>query len=199
MLCQNCNIHQATIHIQEIVNGEKKSVHLCVECAEKQSIDIPGFKELNLSEMLFNLTHDTFANDDADIHIHNSEESTDKPHVLTCPYCGWDGIKVKKNGRMGCPKCYDVFTKYISTLLVGMHKGMTHTGKVPFLHRNPSEMAMAKEFRNRSAIQNELASLKKKLNEAVGREDYETAAKLRDNITSMNNELANYMHGTEDK
>ena len=39
MKCQSCEL-PATIHLTEIVNGKKKELHLCHECAEKPLIEI---------------------------------------------------------------------------------------------------------------------------------------------------------------
>ena len=35
MLCQICKANPATIHIQEIVNGQTNTLHICPECAKK--------------------------------------------------------------------------------------------------------------------------------------------------------------------
>lgn len=32
MLCQNCNINEATIHLYTSVNGQKKQIDLCQNC-----------------------------------------------------------------------------------------------------------------------------------------------------------------------
>ena len=42
MLCQICNKNPATIHVQEIINGEKKVFHLCGESGNRA--DSPEFQ-----------------------------------------------------------------------------------------------------------------------------------------------------------
>ena len=51
MLCQICKKNPATVHVQEIVNGEKRIMHFCAECAEKKSMLEP-FLRLLISEGL---------------------------------------------------------------------------------------------------------------------------------------------------
>ena len=38
MLCQICKANPATIHIQEIVNGQTNTLHICAECAKKRNL-----------------------------------------------------------------------------------------------------------------------------------------------------------------
>ncbi len=61
MLCQICNKNPATIHVQEIINGEKKVFHLCGECASKKAETEPILQSFNLAEMLYNFTNEKAA------------------------------------------------------------------------------------------------------------------------------------------
>jgi len=72
---------------------------------------------------------------------------------------------------LGCPYDYEIFEKPLSNLIENIQNGKTvHCGKVP--SRAPAD---AKK-------QIELLNLKKQLEEAVKAENYELAAKLRDQI-----------------
>ena len=71
---------------------------------------------------------------------------------------------------MGCSECYTAFADSLETLLKGMHKGTQHKGKVP-----PA-------LRKAAAQKAELTRLESDLKAAIGREDFETAASLRDQI-----------------
>ena len=57
MLCEICNKNEATIHIQEIVGGKKKSLHLCSACAAAKQhgagMDIGPF---DLAGLLYKLS-----------------------------------------------------------------------------------------------------------------------------------------------
>ena len=82
MLCQICNKNPATIHVQEIINGEKKVFHLCGECASKKAETEPILQSFNLAEMLYNFTNEKAA------------ESADAPEdaapaaAVKCGTCG---------------------------------------------------------------------------------------------------------------
>ena len=95
MLCQICNKNPATIHVQEIINGEKKVFHLCGECASKKAETEPILQSFNLAEMLYNFTNEKAA------------ESADAPEdaapaaAVKCGTCGWDTERFRKTGRLG--------------------------------------------------------------------------------------------------
>ena len=55
MLCQNCHENEATIHVQQIVNGKIQVFHLCEKCAAKKGIEAPDLDDFNLAEMLFDI------------------------------------------------------------------------------------------------------------------------------------------------
>ena len=74
---------------------------------------------------------------------------------------------------MGCEACYHVFRPILDPLLDGMHAGTRHLGKVP----SSSE--------SRIQFEQSIHSLKKKLKDAVEKEDYEEAAQLRDNLHDL--------------
>lgn len=51
MLCDECHVNPATIHVTRIINGKKSVKHLCAECAAKlgympQDYGFPGFFEI---------------------------------------------------------------------------------------------------------------------------------------------------------
>ena len=57
MLCEICKKNPATIHIQELIAGSKKSLHICVKCAEKKAnIPLHFDGDFDFTEMLYNLT-----------------------------------------------------------------------------------------------------------------------------------------------
>ena len=60
MLCEICHKNEATIHIQEIIGGQKKSMHLCSSCAAaKQQGEGLGFDPFNLAGLLYKLSGNT--------------------------------------------------------------------------------------------------------------------------------------------
>lgn len=173
MLCKICNKNPATIHIQEIINGEKKSLHICAECAAKKSQSDPVLQGFNLAEMLYNLSGQIDMTQDEE---HKDEVSSAEPqHLLVCDDCGWDTAKFRKTGRLGCAKCYQVFREILTSALKNMHRGAMHVGKRPGGSSN----------REAGKLMLEIMNLQKELDELVQREEYEKAAIVRDKINAL--------------
>lgn len=154
MKCQFCS-NPATVHLTDIVNKQKKELHLCQTCAEQQHLI--KHKELNLSAILQTL-----------IGPHVGQVN-DELARLACPHCGIRYMEFRAEGRLGCPHDYDVFRAGLEPLLQRIHQGNRHRGKVPHNRGNPRQVE-------------ELLELRKQLRGAVEGEDYEQAARLRDMI-----------------
>ncbi len=93
---------------------------------------------------------------------------------VKCPVCGMTFHEFRQKGLLGCPNDYQEFEQHLAPLLERAHGGNAfHTGKVP-----PN----ASRDQQR---QNRLLRLRGSLKEALAREDYEGAAKLRDEIKKL--------------
>lgn len=176
MICQLCNKNPATIHIQEIISGEKKVLHICADCAAKKTQDDPVLKGFNLAEMLYNLS--------GQIELPFSDEedapgTDDSQVVLVCSECGWDSTRFRKTGRLGCGNCYEIFNEILSNALKNMHRGSLHVGKKP---GGGSSNESGK-------LMMELMNMQKELEEYIQREEYEKAAVLRDKINELKNKI----------
>ena len=79
----------------------------------------------------------------------------------------------KKSGRLGCSQCYETFAEGLLPLLRSMHKGEQHVGKCP------TRMA------GNETLLEQLKLLKQDLENAIKAENFETAAKLRDQIRKL--------------
>jgi len=153
--CQACD-NQATVHVTNIVSGQKKVVHLCQECAEKK--ELIKQQELNLSAILQTVIGQ---------HI---GQLTDELSRLTCPVCGIKYMEFKAEGRLGCPQDYEVFQSALEPLLMRIHRSQRHIGKSP------------RYSAQHKVVQAELMELRRQLRVAVENEGYEEAAQLRDLI-----------------
>ncbi|OGV35896.1 MAG: hypothetical protein A2020_07520 [Lentisphaerae bacterium GWF2_45_14] len=176
MHCELCKKNQATIHIQEIIEGKKKALHICTECAAKKSHDDSILKGFNLAEMLYNLTGQMefpFVNDEA------AQIPGDPQVLLSCHSCGWDSDKFRKTGRLGCSNCYSAFKELLDPALKNMHRGTLHVGK------KPGGGASNESGR----LMLELMNLQKELEELVQREEYEKAAVIRDKINKLKKQM----------
>jgi protein arginine kinase activator len=155
MKCQSCS-SQATVHLTEIVSGQKKEMHLCQNCAEQQHL--VKHQELNLPAILQTLIGQ---------HI---GQLTDELAKLTCPACGIKYMEFRAEGRLGCPHDYEVFRAGLAPLLQRLHRAGKHVGKSPS-HGGKS-----------TAVRVELIELRSRLRAAIDEETYEEAARLRDLI-----------------
>ncbi|MFA7230214.1 MAG: UvrB/UvrC motif-containing protein [Victivallaceae bacterium] len=185
MRCDLCNKNEATIHIQEIINGEKKNLHLCGQCAAKkaqnvQGIDLGGF---NLAEMLYNLSEKFNIPGlqlPGQVERQEQEHSQEQPDI-SCPVCGWSVVGLRRTGRLGCPECYNTFKSIIDGALENMHRGKLHVGKKPGADKSDESPRMMLEMMN----------LQKELEELVKREEYEKAAEVRDKISDLKKKITN--------
>ncbi|OAM87814.1 UvrB/UvrC motif-containing protein [Termitidicoccus mucosus] len=152
--CNLCS-KPATVHLTQIVNNKVHKVDLCEECAQAKGVTDPtGF---SLSDLLLKASL-------------NTEGSDTGPR---CEQCGFTQNDFKKTGRFGCPHCYETFKALIEPMLDNMHKGTTHTGKVP-------QKALA-----RKSLYDRLTTLELDLSEAIKTERYEDAARYRDEINQV--------------
>lgn len=161
--CQNCQ-KEKTIHVTEIVGGKLKKIDLCADCPHNKSLTDPS---------AFNLADEMLGMGAGESVAQHSENDV-------CPTCGFSVADFKKTGRLGCSRCYSTFYYGIATVLRDMHKGTQHTGKVPGRLRREQEL--------REAIRD----IEARMDKAVRAEDYETAARLRDELGGLRDQLGTH-------
>lgn len=161
MRCQICSKNDATIHLTEIADGVRTEIHVCEHCAVEQDIAVKSHIPIN--ELLSNL----LASQPADDELADLSDAE-----IVCPNCGYTLAQFQKEGTLGCPDDYEVFEKLLRPLIEKAHDGnTTHRGKVPS-NTSPD-----------TREQMEILNLRQQLEAAVQNEDYELAAKLRDQIS----------------
>lgn len=154
MICDVCKNNQATVFLTQIVDGKMQKVNLCESCSKDKGVTDPtGFA---LADLLLGLGA--------------AQEMERGGNAGKCPVCGFGQADFKKTGRLGCATCYETFAEGLGPLLKGMHKGTVHVGKVP------GRLALSMERESR------LIDLQRDLKTAVSDENYESAAKIRDQI-----------------
>ena len=100
-----------------------------------------------------------------------------------CDKCGTSLNSFKKTGHLGCENCYKVFEPSLLPVLRGIHMNIKHTGK------RPGERVTVDTGKQKpNGTQNKKEQLKIKLREAVSVENFEEAARLRDQITLLEKE-----------
>jgi protein arginine kinase activator len=154
MICQRCS-NEASIHLTERVAGKRRELHLCMGCAKKAGLVLP--------ESPPNLALDAVVQGLIVAHV---GELVGELADLTCPDCGLKFMEFRARGRLGCPNDYGVFARGLLPLVQRAHGAPRHVGKVA---------------RRRPAAGQRLR-LRTRLREAIAREDYEQAARLRDQL-----------------
>ncbi|MBM4102640.1 MAG: hypothetical protein FJ263_01115 [Planctomycetes bacterium] len=168
MLCQICKDNTATIHLTEIEHGRRTETHLCQQCAQKQGLAVQA--QIPLNELLNNLLAAAKSVPDAK----DKAVGFSGPDV-PCPACGITLRQFSETSLLGCPNDYQHFHKELLPLIERSHAGHSqHCGKTP--------SHAGKQQKNEV----ELANLRRRLEQAVKAEDYETAAQLRDQIRQLN-------------
>src|SRR6516225_6313500 len=159
MKCQKCT-KAATLHITEVLSDEQfEELHLCEECAQKYLYE-PSAEKLEGGKSSGAST----AAEGEDSGLPNRE----------CPNCGIKFVEFRNTGRLGCPHDYDEFREDLLPLLENIHGDPPkHAGKTP--RRLPQT----------KQTQSELVVLRKQLLQAVNKENYEEAARLRDRIRQL--------------
>ena len=147
----------ATVHLTEIVNGQKIEKHLCEKCAASEGLTVKA--NVPISQLL------------EDFILQTSDSDAQEP---VCEVCGMTFSEFRQQGRLGCPHDYDAFSEALPDLLDRAQNGATeHVGKVP-RHSGRDQKR-----------QNAILRLRAQLRGAIAAEDYEQAAGLRDQIKEL--------------
>ena len=166
MLCQHCKQNEATTHIRRVVNGAAEEFHLCAACAKGAGLSA----QLASPEFGFQLS-DLFSG-----FLGSSLHGQPQPAPVRCELCGSSLDEIIRSSRVGCARCYETFAEQLRPTLQRIHGALKHTGKAP--ETDPAETA-------RRQREQEVARLRGEIAAAVQAEDYEQAAKLRDEIRKL--------------
>lgn len=192
MLCQKCNKKVATVFISTIVNGKNTQMYLCTDCAKELHDNMnPDIKiPFPINDILTNME---LSEDTINEWINEFKDMEDKGQIdelvqhenpetlqhnnqhedITCNFCNTSFDEYKKTGKLGCGKCYSTFRKQLKPIIEGIYGYLEHIGKFP-----------KNEFKDTEIVKT-VEQLKEKLNMAIQEEEYEQAAKLRDEILQL--------------
>jgi protein arginine kinase activator len=145
----------ATLHITELRSGTVHELHLCETCAQQYLHQEPD------------------ESPDSEEASQKESESLEEFDHLVCPNCGITFREFRAQGRLGCPHDYIAFAKEIKPLLENIHNATQHTGKFP------------KRAPRASQLQYSLIKLRNDLRNAINEEEYEAAARIRDEIQTL--------------
>ncbi|MGL5434391.1 MAG: UvrB/UvrC motif-containing protein [Lachnospiraceae bacterium] len=189
MLCERCRIREANIQYTEVLNGVKTEHHFCAQCARE--LDFGPYSaifdsDFPLGKLLSGL-----------LGI-NEEQKEDKRNQVICPTCKTSYEDFVKNSCFGCPDCYGVFDLLICDNIRQLQGSDRHTGKHPRYHLEPepviddeaeesiAQAPAAEVFGTMDLdVKEQIRILQAKLQEALDREEYESAAVCRDKIRAL--------------
>lgn len=171
MLCQKCNHNEATVHVRQNLNGEVREIHLCPQCAAELGYDsifsglenvgpFSGF-QMGLQSLLGGLFSQELP------------QTTQRAPARKCSFCGTSFEDFAQSAMAGCAHCYSEFLDEMMPYIQRIHGRTRHVGKIP--------ATAGRELKKRR----ELSQLRKALEDAVAAQEYEQAAKLRDQIKAM--------------
>lgn len=161
MLCEECKQNEASYTISVMVGGEVTTRHLCGDCMAKMNMNIASgnIKSL-LSSILSAITGD-------------DEQPQEQQNDVVCPRCHTTLSQFTSAGRLGCPACYEAFHEQLQPMLLQIHGRVQHAGREPLDTREAQQQRLCQEELTRLMAQ------------AVAREDFEEAARLRDQLRAL--------------
>jgi len=176
--CDQCD-NEATVHEVTVRNGVKIERHLCEQCAAKQGIAVNP--DTPVAEIIKQFMQTQAA---------AAQQGVPTPVVRgqVCPACKLTFAEFKQHGLLGCPECYAAFEAQLSPLLERAHEGgVRHTGKTPrrMMGGGTKDEASQKRIVELEERAERLRRIRDELDNAVKAENYERAAKLRDEMRRL--------------
>ncbi len=161
MLCQKCHKNPATARYAEVIDGNVTHLQVCSAClALYQEGDGTGFE----------LGGAAPAPQFAAAPVSRREAPELK---VSCRGCGRNLKTILETAAVGCAGCYQTFSAHLEALLEGLHVALNHQGKVP--HVDDDQVRVRAELQAKRSL----------LRTALGTENYEAAATLRDEIQML--------------
>lgn len=160
MKCQRCD-KQAAFHITDLTGDGPVETHLCPACAgEFLQTDQDSAEQSSAMGKIVS----------SQLPVGQTATQLAELDQKACPICGITFFEFRKLGRLGCPNDYSFFGDELEPLIVNIHGETQHQGKSPGCTAEQSEAFT------------QMIKLRREMNEAVGREDYELASQIRDEI-----------------
>lgn len=187
MLCQRCQQRQATVFFSQTIGNQTTQAHLCEVCAQEQTQGHDGMSSfaLNplsaLSDFLNNFMN---WNEGAITEVNSGRAgSVAVDPQLQCPYCGYQLSTFRQNGRLGCTKCYESFKTALQPLISSIHGNVQHIDESTNLKKNETSPPTPVD----ASTSPEVKALRERMKQLILNEKFEEAARLRDQIKSLEN------------
>jgi len=168
MKCDRCD-REATVHEILLVEGVHKEKNLCERCAEQAGLIAAS--GVQLGKLIGEIAG-------AEVQV------TEQSKSLGCSGCGMRFSEFRQSHLLGCPMCYQAFEEKLEPLIERAHdRASHHVGKIP--RRALSASRQAELLGGPDERERRLLLLRRQLNDAVSSEQYERAAKLRDELAAL--------------
>lgn len=166
MICPRCQKQVASVQVTEILRfvspghpeNQVEDHRICETCAQELNLPHTGPAQplANLWKLL---------------QFHKQRATRAPAATPACPDCGMTLEELRRKGRVGCSKDYEVFAEYLEDHLERMHGATDHVGRLPGATERGPEV--------------NVESLRNALEVAIQDEDFERAAALRDEIKTL--------------
>ena len=173
MLCEKCKQREAVTHIRQNINGVQSEMHLCENCAAEISGKFENEYGKIFSDFGFGIDSmlgSIFGQDFVPENL--LSDNSDR-----CPVCGTSLSAIRKTGNAGCSKCYEAFRAQFMPLISRIHGKTVHNGRIP-----------ASAEANLS-VKSQIDELEKSLKNAIETQEFERAAKIRDELIELRKSL----------
>lgn len=174
MLCENCQLRDASVHVKQSHNNQIREYNLCSSCAQEMD---PGSHSA-FGDIFGDFFNSMFWGPSGFTYPKQRVQSRES---LQCPNCALTERELLKNGFLGCPQCYTVFAKVLSPVF---QRVQGHTFQPAAKTPAASDLVEEKEA-SVDLREDPLAKLRRDQQEAIAAEDYEQAARLRDEIREL--------------
>jgi len=155
-----------------VQNDNVEKVNICTGCAE----DFTFFSEDDFYKDLTKILYKIFKADEGQpngIRELKNLKNLEIRKNRACSFCGMDLKNIKKLGKMGCPNCYREFKSILLPIIKAIHKNIEHRGKIP--ENTTGQIKLEKSIRD----------LKNRLKREIFVENFEEAARIRDEIRQL--------------
>lgn len=172
MKCERCD-NEATVREVTVEGGVPIEKNYCEACAQKQGL-VPQ-SQTPMNELLAKFGVPPAAG------IVLSGPKGALARTAACPGCKMTFDQFQQAQLLGCPQCYETFAAQIGPIIERAHEGGTsHVGKTPRRLMGRGERGVADAAIEERAER--LRTLRRRLEEAVAAEQYERAARIRDEM-----------------
>jgi len=204
MLCEKCKEREANVRFTEVFNGKVTEHNLCLECARSTAMNGQNYAALfngenPLSRLLSGLLGMAGRV--------NGEDENQLGEQVVCPVCKTSYGEFVKKSKFGCADCYEVFELLMEDHIKNLQGSSNHRGKRPMKKRSEA-LAKAAEAAEASvdvtvcddegeenrvdgakSATEQIEELKQQLQVVLFEEEYEEAARIRDEIRALQKNL----------